>query len=424
MKQIIKSDRLNESYTQIKDKSGLTIILYPKKKYSTTYALFGTKYGSIHNVFKMEDDKAFTEIPAGVAHFLEHKLFENEEGDAFSLFAKTGASANAYTTFDRTCYLFSCADNFEKSLSYLLQFVQNPFFSEKTVEKEQGIIGQEIKMYEDNPNWRVYFNLLSAMYVEHPVRIDIAGTVESISKIDAKLLYKCYETFYNLNNMVLVIVGNFDEQITLEIINQNLKQSKNVKFETKLPDEPREVFKTKVEQSLEVAIPLFNIGYKEKSINKDKLIKATIESEILLDMIAGEGSELYRELYDKGLINATFGAEIVASNGYFAHLFEGESKNPEQVQIELNKKINEIKQSELSQQAFERSKKQLYGRYIRMFNSVDGLANSIIASHFSNSSIFETIEIVANLKLDDIKNRLNNSFDEKFSVLSKIIPKD
>jgi predicted Zn-dependent peptidase len=423
MKEIIKSQRLDESYIKIKDKSGLTILFYPMKKYSTSYVLFGTKYGSIDTTFKTNQDDEYTQIPAGVAHFLEHKLFENEDGDAFSLFASTGASANAYTTFDRTCYLFSCADNFEESLKHLLNFVQNPFFSEETVKKEQGIIGQEIKMYEDNPNWRVYFNLLAALFVNHPVKIDIAGTVETIAEIDSKMLYKCYETFYNLNNMVLVVAGNFDEDKALEVINANIKQSKDIEIDVKRVVEPREVAKKEVIQNLEVAMPLFNIGYKEIAVSGNELIKAKVETELLLDMIVGETSRLYRDLYDKGLINSTFGADVMASEGYFVSMIEGESKDTKQVEQEINKEILKFKGEKISKEDFEIAKKQLYGRYIRDFNRVDGVANAIVVSHFMNSSIFDTIEIVANLEISDIEKRLESSLNSEFSSISIINPK-
>jgi predicted Zn-dependent peptidase len=184
----IKSERTGERYLEIDHPSGLKIVLYPKEGYTSTYAVFGTKYGSIDRSFKKSGDEKIHEVPAGIAHFLEHKLFESEDGDAFEKYAKTGASANAYTSFDATCYLFSCTENLMESLEILMNFVQNPYFTAQTVEKEQGIIGQEIRMYDDDPQWRVMFNLLGALYHNHPVKIDIAGSVESIAEINADLL--------------------------------------------------------------------------------------------------------------------------------------------------------------------------------------------------------------------------------------------
>ena len=206
----IKSDRVGDKYYEVEHSSGLKIFIYPKENNNSTYAVFGTKYGSVDVNFKTSDEKETNTVPAGIAHYLEHKLFESEDGDAFTRYAKTGASANAYTSFDKTCYLFSCTENVYESLEILLDFVQTPYFTEQTVQKEQGIIGQEIRMYDDDPQWRVMFNLLRAMYHNHPVRVDIAGTVESIAEITPELLYKCYHTFYNLNNMVLCVAGNVD----------------------------------------------------------------------------------------------------------------------------------------------------------------------------------------------------------------------
>ena len=206
----IKNEELNEKYFKVAHPSGLTIYLYPKPEYKSTYAIFGTNYGSIDTKFQVKGSKEVIEVPDGIAHYLEHKLFESEEGDAFSEYAKTGAIANAYTSFDFTGYLFSCSENFDESLKILLNFVQSPYFTEETVKKEQGIIGQEIRMYEDNPDWKVLFNLLNCLYHNHPVKKDIAGSIESIAEITAEKLYTCYKCFYNLNNMSICIVGNID----------------------------------------------------------------------------------------------------------------------------------------------------------------------------------------------------------------------
>ena len=195
----------------------------PKENYSSTYAIFGTNYGSIDTKFKRSDKDEWTVVPEGIAHFLEHKLFESEDLDAFERFAKTGASANAYTSFERTGYLFSCSANFKKNLEILLDFVQNPYFTQATVEKEQGIIGQEIDMYKDAPDWEVMFNCLRTMYHNLPVRIDIAGTQESIAQITAKTLYGCYDNFYNLHNMVLAVAGNADVDEIVEVADKVLK---------------------------------------------------------------------------------------------------------------------------------------------------------------------------------------------------------
>lgn len=223
---IHESSELKEKLYEIDHKSGLKIFVMPKENYKSTYAVIGTKYGSIDTCFKRSDKADFTRVPEGIAHFLEHKLFESEELDAFTRYAETGASANAYTSFDKTCYLFQCSDRFEDSLRILLDFVTHPYFTKETVEKEQGIIGQEITMYYDVPGWMGTFNLLRCLYKNHPVRIDIAGTVESISQITDKLLYDCYNTFYNLNNMALAVVGNVDPERVVKICDEMLENQK------------------------------------------------------------------------------------------------------------------------------------------------------------------------------------------------------
>ena len=272
----ITNARIKEEYLRIKHKSGATILLYPMKGYSTAYALFATKYGSVDTTFKTNEDPDFVTVPEGIAHYLEHKLFENDECDAFDLYAKTGANANAYTSFDKTAYLFSCSQKFEENLRILLGFVQEPYFTDATVAKEQGIIGQEIRMYEDDTGWRVFFNCLQAMYEKNPVRIDIAGTIESIAKIDKDLLYRCYNTFYNLNNMVIAVAGNFDVDKTLEICDELLKPSEDHGLQVIVPDEPLTVHEKRNVQKLSCAIPLFNIGWKFPAYSgKEQLEKYT-----------------------------------------------------------------------------------------------------------------------------------------------------
>ncbi|MFZ2539887.1 MAG: pitrilysin family protein [Oscillospiraceae bacterium] len=421
-KQIIKNDVLNEQYYLYKHKSGLSIILYPMEGYSSAYALFGTNYGSIDTSFKTQNDKGFITVPEGIAHFLEHKLFESEEGDAFSLFAKTGASANAFTSFDKTCYLFSTTDNFDESLKALITFVQAPYFTQETVEKEQGIIGQEIKMYEDDPNWRVFFNLLTALYVNNPVRIDIAGTTASISKIDKDLLYSCYKTFYNLNNMVVCIAGNFDENSAARIIEENLKECEKVEVISKVPDEPETVAKKEFVQNLSVAMPLFNIGYKEKPVLKEEELEIQIRCELILSAIVGRGSDLYKEMYDSSLINTTFGTEVFSGRGYFVNIFSGESRNPKQVMEKIINSIESYKEKGIDEDTFKRVKKAMYGNSIMLFNDVEGVANELVASYFADGGIYDVIDVIKAVTLEDINEQLRNSFNKKYMSISIVNP--
>ena len=257
----LKSPRTGDSIFVEDHASGLKIMVYPKPGYRSAYAVFGTRYGSVNTRFKADGE--LVSVPDGIAHFLEHKMFESEEGDAFAKYAKTGASANAFTSFDQTCYLFSCTENFEKSFEILLDLVQSPYFTEQTVQKEQGIIGQEIRMYDDSPDWRVMVNLLNALYHNHPVKIDIAGTVESIAEITAEKLYQCYRAYYNLHNMVLCVAGNVDPGEVVKIADRKLKPVEKVTAENVFPQEPDGIVQERVEQRLAVAVPMFQLGFKE-----------------------------------------------------------------------------------------------------------------------------------------------------------------
>lgn len=419
---IIKNERTNEQFFQVKHKSGLTVMVWNMENYSTTHALFGTKYGSINTNFKTAKDEEFLTVPEGIAHYLEHKLFENEDCDAFSLYAKTGASANAYTSFDRTCYLFSCSDNFEESLKILLTFVQNPYFTKETVEKEQGIIGQEIRMYDDNAGWRVFFNMLTGIYYNHPVKIDIAGTVESIAKIDADLLYKCYNTFYNLNNMVLAVAGNVDVDVVLRLCDELLKPCEDIGLETFFQDEPESVVKHEVLQKLEVATPLFNIGFKGKPVSGLNAIRAEIETNIVLSLLADESSNLYKKMYDDGLINSMFSSEVFSGDGYFCSIFGGESRNPRKVMDLIIEEIENSKVNGLDKERFELIKKSYYGSQIREFNNVEAVATAMINAYYDGVSPFDVIETVAKIKFEDVQNRLHSQFNCENVTISIIEP--
>ncbi len=415
----IKNELLNDSYFEIDHKSGFKIFVYPKENYSSAYAVFGTKYGSIDTCFRVEGNEEFTTVPEGIAHFLEHKLFESEELDAFARYAKTGASANAYTSFDKTCYLFQCSGNFEKSLEILLDFVSNPYFTEQTVQKEQGIIGQEIKMYQDEPGWESLFALLRAMYHNHPVRIDIAGTVESISHITADLLYECYETFYNPANMALAVVGNVTVDQVLEIADRMLKPKDSKKIERKFQIEPETVVQDTIVRNLAVSMPIFAIGYKEKIDTPNRTLKETLESNILLDIIGGKTSGLYEEMLTDGLINTTFDIEYFEGFGYSAHIFNGESTEPEKVRERINKEIEKMKKQGVDKATFDRIKKKHYGGFIMNFNDIDSLANALIGGYFNGDGLYDQLDALESITLDDINNRLN-AFNIENSSMSII----
>lgn len=417
----VRNELLNEKYYDIDHPSGLKILVMPKENYSSTYAIFATKYGSIDTMIQMSDG-SFKEIPEGTAHFLEHKLFESEDLDAFERFAKTGASANAYTSFERTGYLFSCSANFKKNLEILLDFVQNPYFTQATVEKEQGIIGQEIDMYKDAPDWEVMFNCLRTMYHNLPVRIDIAGTQESIAQITAKTLYGCYDNFYNLHNMVLAVAGNAEVDEIVEVADKVLKPVEGKMAQRKVIDEPEEVIDSYIEEKLSVATPQFMFGFKESWDTPERTTKEEISMEILLDMISGQSSELYKRLFDGKLINNSFGFEYFTGFGYSCVLFAGESNDPKKVAEEIVGEIGRFRETGFDETAFERTKKKLYGRMIMGMNDIEGLANNMAVSYFAGEDVFTDFEIFKTVTLDDVNDIFKKTLDENRSVLSVINP--
>lgn len=421
--EVITSPLLGQSYTRVEHSSGLTILMCPLPGFSTAYAMFAARVGSIDTTFKTQHEEDFVTVPAGIAHFLEHKMFESEEGDTFAQYAKVGASANAYTSFDRTSYLFGCTDNFRPSLEILLKQVTTPYFTQQTVEKEQGIIGQEIRMYDDNPSWRVMFNLLGALYHQNPVKLDIAGTVESIADISAELLHRCYRTFYSLGNMVLVVAGNFEEQDVLELADQLLTKGDEVTISWKRVEEPRAVVSHLAEQSLPVSTPIFMIGFKGPEGDSLQNLQHQIMDEILQEIICGESSPLYRRLYDSGLINGEFDYEVMAGRDYLAATFEGESRDPQEVYRLLCDEITRLREEGLPVDTFERCKKATYGRCISMYCKAEAVAGVLLMTHLCGmDNMYDLLEQVRTMELTALTERLMQDFDPQYSAVSIINP--
>lgn len=344
----------------VRHPSGLTILVWPRPDAGAAYGVFATRYGSVYNTLPAADGNE--EVPAGIAHYLEHKLFESEEGDAFTRFADTGASANAYTSFDRTAYLFTATENILPSLEILLDFVQHPYFTPATVQKEQGIIGQEIRMGEDSPDRTVLFNLLQAMYHRHPVRIDIAGTVESISHITADLLYRCYRRYYNLHNMVLIVAGKIDPRQVLETADKLLQPAAPFATASFQVEEPETVLQRRVEEAMPVAAPLFYLGFKEPVIAQTAATVAG--SRLLPELICGKGSPLYARLLEENLINEEFGTEYFNGPGYGVWLFGGESADPDRVEQLISDEIRRLQREGFPDDRVEEVRRAAYGRLV------------------------------------------------------------
>lgn len=411
----IEYKNIDEVMHTYEHNSGLKCFVIPKKGYSKKFATFATHYGSINNEFIIPGEADVTRVPDGIAHFLEHKLFEQKDGSVMDKFSKLGSNPNAYTSFAQTAYLFSCTDKFEENLALLLDFVQNPYITEESVEKEKDIIGQEIRMYDDNANWRVFFNLLGAFYEKNPVKIDIAGSIESISKINKDILYKCFNTFYHPSNMVIVVVGDVDAALVFEQIEKSINVSSS-KPEIKriFPDESDKVYKSYVEQKLAVSMPLFQMGFKDSgfiSKGMDCLMRETAVK-ILLDMIMGKSSKLYNDLYNEGLINSSFEFDYSIEENYAYSVMGGESKEPMKVKDRLLEEIKNIQDKGLNEEIYERIRRANKGRLVKQHNSVDKIAHNFVSVYFKEINLFDYMEVYDKITFEYV----NKVFREHFSA--------
>lgn len=421
----IRCEMTGESCLHVKHESGLEIYIMEMPGYHTAHALFGTKYGSINTRFRLGGEEDYAEVPEGIAHFLEHKLFENEDCDAFAQYARTGADANAYTSFDRTCYLFHCSENFAQSLEILLSFVQAPYFTAESVAKEQGIIGQEIQMYDDEPSWRVFFNLLRGMYHAHPVRIDIAGTIDSIAQIDADLLYRCYNTFYNLHNMVLSVAGNVNADEVLEICDRLLKPCENHGLEQVFPEEPYEIVKDTVYDNLPTGAPIFNLGFKLRPRSGQELVKAEYLALMTMQTLLDTSSAFYQEMTEKGLINSEFSVDAPFSgDGYFAVICGGESRDPEAVRDRILEVIRDAKENGFDREAFELIRRTAYGAKIRSGESVEANATKMLGAFMSGLKPFSSMPVLAEITYEDALQFLRDEIDTENVTLSVVQNKE
>lgn len=422
----IYNKTIDEKILYTKSNNGLKIYFMPKKDYTRKYAVFSTDYGSIDNFFVPLGEDELIEVPEGIAHFLEHKLFEDEESDTFEKFSNIGAQVNAYTNFNQTSYLFYTTDNFYEGLELLVNFVQNPYLTDENVEKEKGIIAQEIMMYEDNPSWKVYFNLLKAMYHNHPIKIDIAGTVDSINTIDKEILYKTYNTFYNPSNMVLFVVGDLSFEEIVKVVNNSEREFDNVpeNIQRMLIDEPDTVKEKIVEEKMMTSMPLFYMGFKDKDTGyKGKeMIKKDIVTNIILDMLFSESTEFYNELYEQGLIDRDFGSYYTCKETYGHSLIVGQSNEPEKVYELIVKRIKLPVYELLKEDDFNRLKKNELGNFIMGMNSVGFIANNFTDLIFSDFLITDYLELLHEIQYQDIINRFNDHFKEESLSLSIIRP--
>ena len=419
-----KSEFLKEEYYTYKHKSGLDVYVFPKKL-STSYALFATRYGSIDSKFKLEGDKDFTVVPDGIAHYLEHKLFENPNGeDTFTRYARYGANANAYTGNTMTAYLFSCTSNFKESLEILLDFVSTPYFTPETVQKEQGIIAQEIRMYDDHPSRKLYHMMLEALYEKHNVRINVAGTVESISHITADILYECYRVFYNLSNMMLIVCGDVSIDEVNEVCDKVLKEQTPANIIRDYPEEKAEIFKPRIECKMQVSKPLFAIGIKDVDIPDDPMarMKKSAAMDILNDVLFGKSGEFYNKLYEEGIISGSLDVGYGICKSYANNSIFGECTNPDEVFDRFKACVNDAKKNGIEREDFERSKRALYAAMIRWFDSTEDIANNFLQFKLDDGDLLDYADAIGGVTYDDATALLDAAYKDEYYTLAVVNP--
>lgn len=412
---ILKYDAVEETLYREILPNGLEVVVLPKEGFQKTYATFATKYGSIDNHFSVGDQPP-VKVPDGIAHFLEHKMFEEQEGDVFATFSEQGAFANAFTSFDRTVYLFSATEKIDENLTTLINFVQNPYFTEQNVEKEKGIIEQEINMYNDNADWRVYYGLFEAMFQKHPIAIDIAGTVKSIYEIDKDTLYRCYETFYHPSNMLLFVVGGVDAQHIIDLVtkNQDEKQFSPIsEINRFFEEEPAALREKQKIKHLPVSMPKMMLGFKEPAVNieGEELARQEAVSKIMLELMFGSSSSFYQRLYDQQLIYDSFGHEYNCSSHYAFSVIGGDTPNPDALLNEITNYVKQTLETGFDEQSFNRVKRKKIGGYLRMLNSPEAIASEFTKFRFRNCDMFNVLNYYETCTLEDVNKRLAEHFD-------------
>ncbi|MBC2207016.1 EF-P 5-aminopentanol modification-associated protein YfmH [Listeria booriae] len=420
-------DQLKEAVYHETLDNGLQVYVLPKHGFSKTFAIFTTNYGSIDNEFVPLGQDAFTRVPDGIAHFLEHKLFEKEDGDVFFKFGEKGAFTNAFTSFTRTAYLFSSTSNVEENLETLVDFVQEPYFTEETVEKEKGIIGQEIQMYDDDADFRVYFGAIENMYHHHPVKIDIAGTVESIADIDKDLLYLCYNTFYHPSNMILFIVGNVNPEQAIDQVRAN--QAKKTFAPAKpikrhFPDEPKSVAVPKKTLKFPVQIAKNLVAIKEDIglLRGKEAVQHEMTGDIMLELLFGTTSAAYLDLYDQGIIDDTFGFDYSLQDSFSFVLIGGDAKDPDLQESKIKDTLENAIQTGFNEADLELIKRKKMGQFLRSLNSPEFIANQFSQYIFEEASLFDILPAIEAVTVADVENFLKRIYLEDRVTTFQIIP--
>ena len=417
--QLIENLIVKEKIYVEKMKNGLTVMVIPRKNTNKKYAIIGTHFGSVDNEFVVPGEEKSSKIPDGVAHFLEHKMFEQENGtNSLDVLSNIGVDANAYTTNDYTAYLIDATNNFDEAFKELMNYVQHPYFTDENVKKEQGIIEQEINMYEDDPGTRVYMEALKCMYSESPVRIDIAGSVQSINEINKEILYNCYNTFYNPSNMCLVICGDFKPEEIIKKVEENLVEKElQGDIQRVYPKEPKEVKNKESEKVMNVSQPIFVIGIKENS-EEQVNAKKVLTVEIILEILLGKSSELYKKLYENKDLIVPLDYDYEFSQSYSHIIISSQAKDPKKIFEEIKKQVKKYIESGIHEEKFERIKKKIYGEYVMQYNDIDVISRNLLADHFKGIKPFEFIEEFKSLNINYANEILRKMFKEENMVIS------
>lgn len=392
--------------------NGLDVTVIPKKGFLKTYGLFTTKYGSIDNEFIPIGLEHYTRVPDGVAHFLEHKMFEKEEGDVFQLFGRLGASANAFTSFTKTSYLFSTTANVYENLEVLLNFVQDPYFTEETVEKEKGIIAQEIKMYDDDPDWQLMLGVLRNLFPTHPLHIDIAGTTESIQEIEPSDLYACYDTFYHPSNMKLLVVGNVDPEMTIEFVRENQAQKDFIDMppvQRRYPIEKPEVIVHESHQYMDITQPKVMVGGRYFDwLPEDAFKRRQFQyaAQFGLALLFGNTSRNYNQWYQSRMIDDSFNYEFNLERDLCYFAVGGDTWYPTQLVQQIEAVLLNLPAGDLTSDKLEVLKKKKIGQLMNQMNSIEFIANHYDEDN-DGLTLFELPKVIESIRIQDVKESLN-----------------
>lgn len=422
----LEYDHIGETIFKEKLENGLTVFLLPKPEMAKTYSIFSTNFGSIDQSFVPINGTEQITVPEGVAHFLEHKMFEKEDRDVFADFGKQGASANAYTSFTKTAYLFSATNHIEKNIQTLLDFVQDPYFSEESVEKEKGIIAQEIEMYNDQSDWQSFMGTLKALFHHHPVKIDIAGTVDSIYTITKDDLYTCYNTFYHPENMTLFVAGNFEEQRIMDLIRQNQVFKDFAKLDDikrDYPEEPASAARKENKITMPVTVPKCTVGIKESStqLSGDKFLSKDLLQDMVVDFYFSRGGPFYQRLYEQQLIDTSFYFETTLEKNFGYTLIGGNTSKPDQFAETVRSLLLSTRQAVFSSEEVDRMKKKKIGQLLRAMNSLEFIANKYVHYETADADLFDVIPAIQSLTTEDFNKYVQNWIDDERIAICKIV---